>query len=206
MPTHVSEEMYRGWQSTGIPYHVSLMPATDTRRVRMVVLDISSGLTGAIDISVRPAEVAKAAAPVVPPAPVESTPYVELPDKVKGASQPKVLASLTFHMGSDASGTLDWSGDTLTYQAVGDMPLAKSAGAFFGYAFGERFHCVDSHFVPVESGDSDPVLHFTFHNHNGKMAVVDLKGDQPIYLGDLSVDPSAQPFFDQVWKSSHCQE
>jgi hypothetical protein len=34
---------------------------------------------------------------------------------------------------------------------------------------------------------------------------VDLKGEQPVYLGDLPVDPSAQSFFDQVWKSSHCQ-
>jgi hypothetical protein len=37
------------------------------------------------------------------------------------------------------------------------------------------------------------------------MVVVDLKGEQPVYVGDLPVDPSAQSFFDQVWKSSHCQ-
>jgi hypothetical protein len=49
-------------------------------------------------------------------------------------------------------------------------------------------------------------MRFTFHNHNGKMVVVDLKGEQPVYLGDLPVDPSAQPLFDQVWKANHCQE
>jgi hypothetical protein len=38
------------------------------------------------------------------------------------------------------------------------------------------------------------------------MVVVDLKGEQPVYLGDLPVDPSAQSFFDRVWKTSHCQE
>jgi VWFA-related protein len=206
MPKNVSGETYRIWQSAGIPFHVALMPAADTRRVRMVVLDVSSGLTGAIDIPVRAEEIAKAAAPVTPPAPVESTPYVELPDKVKGASQPKILASLTFHLGSAASGTLDWGGDALTYQEVSDMPLDKSAGAFSGYAFGGRFHCQEGHFVPVDSGDGEPVLHFTFHNHQGKMAVVDLKGDQPSYLGDLAVDPSAQALFDLVWKAAHCQQ
>jgi hypothetical protein len=178
-----------------------------------VVLDVSSGLTGAIDIPVRAEEIAKAAAPVKPPAPpvappvlAESTPYVELPDKMKGASQPKILASLTFHLGSAASGTLDWGGDALTYQEVGDMPLDKSAGAFSGYAFGGRFHCQEGHFVTVDSADGEPVLHFTFHNHQGKMAVVDLKGDQPSYLGDLAVDPSARALFDLVWKAAHCQQ
>jgi hypothetical protein len=56
----------------------------------------------------------------------------------------------------------------------------------------------------VDSTDSEPALRFTFHNHNGKMVVVDLKGEQPVYLGDLSVDSSAQSLFDRVWKSSHC--
>jgi hypothetical protein len=38
------------------------------------------------------------------------------------------------------------------------------------------------------------------------MLVVDLKGEQPVYVGDLPVDPGAQPLFEQVWKLSHCQE
>jgi VWFA-related protein len=210
MPKNVSAEMFRTWQSQGIPYHVTLMPAADTRRIRMVVLDVSSGLTGAIDIPVRAPEIAKAAPPapfeLPPPAPVATTPYVELPDKVKGSSPPKVVASLTFHLGAAASGTVDWSGDTVTYQAAGDMPLDKSASGFAGYAFGNRFHCQDGHFVPINADDGEPVLRFTFHNHSGKMVVVDLKGEQPVYLGDLSVDPSAQSFFEEVWKSSHCQQ
>jgi VWFA-related protein len=201
----VSADVFRSWQSTGIPDHVALMPAADTRRIRLVVLDVSSGLTGAIDIPVLPSEIAKAPARVQPPAPVVTTPYLELPDKVKAPSPPKVVASLTFHLNSGAAGTLDWSGDSVLYHPAGDMPLDQAAKGFSNYAFGGRFHCQDGHFVPVDPADGEPALRFTFHNNSGKMVVVDLKGEQPVYLGDLPVDPSAQPFFDQVWKSSRCQ-
>ena len=201
----VSAEIFRSWQTTGIPDHVALKPAADTRRIRLVVLDVSSGLTGAIDIPVLPAEIAKAAAPVAAPAPVVTTPYLELPDKVKAPSPPKVVASLTFHLNSGASGTLDWSGDRVLYHPAGDMPVGQAANGFSSYAFGGRFHCQDGHFVPVDTADGDPELRFTFHNHSGKLLVVDLKGEQPVYLGDLPVDPSAQALFEQVWKSSHCQ-
>jgi len=202
----VSADVFRSWQSTGIPDHVAMMPAADTRRIRFVVLDVSSGLTGAIDVPVNPSEIAKSAPPAPPPAPIVTTPYVELPDKVKPPSPPKVVESLTFHLKSGASGTLDWGGDSLLYLPEGDMPLEQSASGFSGYAFGGRFHCQDGRFVPVDAADGEPVLRFTFHNHSGKLVVVDLKGDQPVYLGDLPVDPSAQSFFDQVWKTSHCQE
>jgi VWFA-related protein len=202
----VSAEVFRTWQSAGIPDHVALMPAADTRRIRLVVLDVSSGLTGAIDIPVLPSDIAKAREPVPPPAPVVTTPYVELPDKVKGPSSPKVVASLTFHLNTGASGTLDWSGDSLVYHPEGDMPLNQAAKGFSSYAFGGRFHCQDGHFVAVDASDGDPSLQFSFHNSSGKLVVIDLKGEQPVYLGDLPVDPSAQSFFEQVWKSSHCQE
>jgi hypothetical protein len=183
-----------------------MLPSADTRRVRLVVLDVSSGLTGAIDIPVTSAELAKAAAPVAPPAPVATTPYVELPDKAKGPPVPKVVASLTFLLGASASGTLDWSGDSLLYRHEGDMPLNQAAKGFFGYALGSRFHCQDGHFVPVDPADGDAALRVSFHNRSGKVMVVDLKGEQPVYVGDLPVDPDAQSFFNEVWKSGHCQE
>jgi VWFA-related protein len=206
LPKTISGEIFRSWQSSGIPYHVALTPSPDVRRIRLVVLDVSSGLTGAIDIPVTPAEIAKASAPVAPPPPpVATTPYLELPDKVKPPSPPKVVASVTFHLNPTTSATLDWSGDSLLYQPAGDMPLDKAADGFSSYAFGGRFHCQDGHFVPDDAADGQPALRFTFHNHNGKMLVVDLKGEQPVYVGDLPVDPSAQPLFDQVWKLSHCQ-
>jgi len=107
---------------------------------------------------------------------------------------------------SGTSGTLDWGGDSLLYRQEGDMPLDQSASGFSGYAFGGRFHCQDGHFVPVDPADGAPEMRFTFHNHSGKLVVVDLKAEQPVYLGDLPVDPSAQSFFDRVWKTSHCQE
>ena len=206
LPKTISGEVFRNWQSSGIPYHVAMMPSVGTRRIRLVVLDVSSGLTGAIDIPVLPSEIAKATAPVVPPAPVVTTPYLELPDKVKAPSSPRVLTSLTFHLNTGASGTLDWSGDSLLYHPAGDMPLDQAAKGFFNYAFGGRFHCQDGHFVPVDPADGEPAMRFMFHNHSGKMLVVDLKGEQPVYVGDLPVDPSAQSLFAQVWKSSHCQE
>jgi VWFA-related protein len=198
----VSAQVFRGWQATGIPEHVVLLPGADTRRIRLVVLDISSGLTGAIDIPVSPAEIAKA---ITPAAPVVTTPYVELPDKVKPPSPPKIVASLTFHLNSGASATLDWSGDSLAYHAEGEMPLNQAANGFYGDAFGGRFHCQDGHFIAVDAADGQAALRFTFHNHSGKVVVVDLKGDQPLYLGDFPVDPSAQTFFDQVSKTIHCQ-
>jgi VWFA-related protein len=206
MPKTVSSELFRSWQSTGIPDHIALMPSADTQRIRLVVLDVASGLTGAIDIPVLPSEIAKATAPIVPPAPVVTTPYVEFPDKVKGPSQPKVVESLTFHLDPSVSGTLNWKGDSLVYQTAGDMPLDKAASGFAGYAFGGRFHCQDGHFVPLDAADGEPVLRLTFHNHGGKVLVVDLKGLQAVFVGDLPVDPSAQTFFEQVWKVSHCQE
>ena len=108
MPKTVSSELFRSWQSTGIPDHIALMPSADTRRIRLVVLDVASGLTGAIDIPVLQSEVAKATAPIVPPAPVVTTPYVEFPDKAKGPPQPKIVESLTFHLDPSVSGTLNW--------------------------------------------------------------------------------------------------
>jgi hypothetical protein len=199
----VSTDVFRTWQTVGIPDHIALMPAADTRRIRMVVLDVSSGLTGAIDIPVSPSEIARAAAPVPPPAPVVTTPYVELPDKVKAPSPPKVVESVTFHSNSGESGTLNWKGDAVLFE--GNLSLDLAANGFSSYAFGGRFHCQDGHFVPLDPADGEPALRFTFHNHSGKIVVVDLKGEQPVFLGDLPVDPSAQSLFEQVWKSSHCQ-
>lgn len=206
MPKSVSGEIYKGWLKTGIPYHAAFMPSPNTRRIRLVVLDASSGLTGAIDIPVRPSDAAKAVSPAEPLAPVVTTPYVEFPDKVKGSSEPKVIASVTFHFGGSASGVLDWSGDAVKYQANGEMPLEKSAVGFTGYAFSSRFRCEGGQFAPVDPADAAPLLRFTLHNNSGKLVVVDLKGDQPLYLGDLPVDPSGQGFFDEVWKSVHCKE
>jgi hypothetical protein len=82
--------------------------------------------------------------------------------------------------------------------------LDLAASGFFSYAFGGRFHCAESHFVGVDPADGVPELRFVFHNHSGKVVVVDVKGEQPVYLGDLPVDAGAQLFFVQVWKLSHC--
>ncbi len=94
MPKTVPAEVFRTWQSKGIVDRIAIMPTEDTQRIRLVVLDVSSGLTGAIDIPVSPSEIKKATTPAPPPPPVVTTPYVDLPDKAKGPSQPKLLESL----------------------------------------------------------------------------------------------------------------
>ena len=203
MTKTVSDEIFKGWQAEGIPDRVGLTPAADARRIRFVVLDVSSGLTGAVDIPVLPSDIAKASASVPPPAPVVTTPFVELPDKQKAPAKPKPMASLVFHQTSGQSGFLDWSNDSVVFQ--GDFPIDQAAKAFFSYTFGNRYQCQSGRFVPVDPADGGPTLKFTFHNHNGKVATVDLKGGQPDYSGDLPVDSLAKSLFDQVWKSSHCQ-
>ncbi len=200
----VSDQVYQTWQTTVITDQVAIMPAASTRRIRFVILDVTSGLAGAIDVPVLPGEIAQAAAPV----PLVTTPFLEIPDKERTPAQPKPMKSMNFHLvSSGQSASLDWDGDTLLFQ--GDLPIDKAAAGFSSFAFGDRFRCLSGRFVSVDSAGNeagnDPILKFTFHNHDGKVVTVDLNGDHPEYQGDLTVDPSARPLFDQVWKSSHCQ-
>jgi VWFA-related protein len=203
----VSDDVYRSWQSTGIPDQISIIPAANTRRIRFVILDVPTGLAGAIDIPVQASEIAQASAPGQLP-PLATTPFLEIPDKEKPPAQPKPMKSMNFHLASSGqSGALDWDGDVLLYK--GDLPVDKAASGFSSFAFGDRFRCVSGRFVSVDSAGNeagpDPVLKFAFHNHDGKIVIVDLNGQQPEYQGDLVVDPSARSLFDLVWKSSHCQ-
>jgi VWFA-related protein len=200
----VPDDIYRSWQSSGIPDQIAFLPAATTRRVRFVILDVTSGLAGAIDVPVLASEIAQASAP----APVVTTPFLDILDKERTPAQPKPMKSMNFRLPSSGqSGSLDWDGDILLYR--GDLPLDKAAVGFSSFAFGDRFRCLSGRFVSVDSAGNeagpDPVLKFTFHNHDGKVVTVDLNGDQPEYQGDLVVDPTAKSLFDQVWKSSHCQ-
>ncbi len=103
----------------------------------------------------------------------------------------------------ESPGALDWNGDALIYQ--GDLDIEQSAPAFFSYAFGAKYQCQSGNLVSIDSASQRlPKLQVTFRNHDGKIAVVDLKGAEPQYSGDLPVNSDVRAFFDRVWQLSHC--
>ena len=200
-----SDETFQKWQTQGIPDFVTLTPNPATRRIRFVVVDIPTGLTGALDVPVRPADMTMKAPPPASPAISAISAVLAIPDRFTPQQEwtPRATGALTFGVPSGQSGTLDWNGNVLLYR--GDLAPDLSAKAFFDYAFGERFHCQAGSLVPNDPAGGEPKLQFIAGNHDGKVLTVDLKGDQPQYTGDLPVDPTAKAFFDRVWRLAHCQ-
>jgi len=187
----VSDDALRSWQSTGIPDRLAVSPAQDTQRVRFVVLDLPSGVSGAVDIPVRPQDIDAVKQPPAPAAKVTASAIVDIPDK---GSPAMVADVLKFSVPSGHTGSLNWKADALVYG--GDLPLAASAPAFFSYAFGAKFRCQSARLVPIAPAGSEARLQATFRAQDGKQATVDLKGAQPEYSGDLAVDSTAKEFFD----------
>jgi len=74
-----SEAAYQGLQASGLSGYLEV-PKAGTRRVRIAVLDIETGLTGALDIPVRPEDFENAAAP---PATAANLPTISVPGKGK---------------------------------------------------------------------------------------------------------------------------
>ena len=198
-----SEELMQKWQTQGLPDFVTLSPVTVPHRVRFAVIDVPTGLTGAVDVPVRPEDMA--IKPVPPPPPAVISAVMAIPDRLAGQQtyQPRATGALTFGSPSGQSGTLDWNGSVLLYR--GDLPMEQSAAAFFDYAFGGRFACSAGQLAPKDPASGEAKLQFIAGNHDGKVAIVDLKGAQPEYSGDLPVDATARAFFDRVWRLSHCQ-
>jgi VWFA-related protein len=198
-----SEDFLQKWQTEGMPDFVNLSAATTPRRVRFAVVDVPTGLTGAVDILVRPEDADLRPAP--PPPPVVISAVLSIPDRYAPGQpwQPRATGALTFGGPSGQSGSLDWNGDVLLYR--GDLPMEQSAPAFFSYAFGARFACSEGRLAPKDPAGGEATLRFVVGNHDGKIATVDLKGAQPEYSGDLPVDATARTFFDRVWRLSHCQ-
>ena len=77
----VPEELLQDLQTRGIANLFAVEPGADIRRIRFVVLDVASGLTGAVDVPVSPADIAAAAKPVVQPPKPAVTPIVAIPDR-----------------------------------------------------------------------------------------------------------------------------
>jgi VWFA-related protein len=203
----VTDDIFQKWQAQGIPDFITLAPNPATRRVRFAVVDIPTGLTGALDVPVRPEDLEMVAPPAAParPAAAPVTAVLAIPDRYAPdqAWQPRATGALTFNLPSGQSGTLDWNGDSLLYR--GDMPIEQSASAFFSYAFGARFHCQAGALVANETVDGEAKLQVIVGNHDGRIATVDLKGEQTQYSGDLPVDPTARAFFDRIWRLARCQ-
>jgi VWFA-related protein len=62
----VSDAQERTWEDQGIPVVLDVVPAPDLDRVRFVVLDATTGLTGAVDVPVSAADIAKAGTTATP--------------------------------------------------------------------------------------------------------------------------------------------
>ena len=78
----LSDAAYQGLQASGLRGYLEV-PKAGTRRVRMAVLDIETGLTGALDIPVRPEDFENAPAP---PATAANLPELFVPRKGKGSA------------------------------------------------------------------------------------------------------------------------
>lgn len=188
---------FNALQTSGLHGYLDA-PKADTVRVRITVLDLGTGLTGALDIPIHPEDFENATA----------SPAALLPESTSPAPSPGNPPSLpahsiTFHSSSGAAGALDWDGDSLSYH--GDVGVGQAAPAYFHNTLGVTFHCEDGELIPRDASDAKPDLHFNFKNPTGQTAGVDLTGSDPQYSGDLPVDPSAKPFFETLWYLCHCR-
>ncbi len=77
-----SDAAYQGLQASGLHGYVEV-PKAGTRQVRIAVLDIETGLTGALDIPVRPEDFENAPAS---PATAANLPEISVPRKGKGSA------------------------------------------------------------------------------------------------------------------------
>ncbi len=194
----VTDDMAKAWQAQGIPIVLNVDPSPNLQRIRFVILDMISGLTGAVDVPVTAAQITAAANAPIP----QAVPIVDIPDREAAPAQPKPQSALVFHAGAQ-SGSLDWNGDALIYK--GDLPVSQAAAGFFSYALGAKFVCRAGALVSQAADGPAPQLQFLFRNHNNRIAIVNLQGAQPDYRGDLPVDPTAEAFFAALTPLAHCQ-
>jgi len=199
----LSDTDFSTLQTSGLRGYLDA-PKSGTERVRIALLDLDTGVTGALDIAVHPGDfVESAAAPAASPATSPAASANTAPVPQNPPSQPAPAYTITFHSSSGATSALDWSGDTLSFH--GDSAAAQQfAPAFFHHVIDPKFRCQDGQLVPRDAGDATPNLHFSFKNPSGQTAVVDLTGSAPQYSGDLPMDPSAKPFFEALWNLCHC--
>lgn len=190
LPEKFPERDAEKWQTHDVQKVIDYDPKADTQRLRLAVLDTSTGLTGSVDVPAHPKVVFD----------IPSLDGQQGAAPASGVSE--VYSHLQFRAPDGATGGLDLSGDKIEYR--GPLGVELSAPAFFQQVYGSSFQCRAAKLTP-ETGSAEPNFKFAFKNSAGAIAVVDLSGAAPGYSGALPVDSSARAFFDRLWKLCHCQ-
>ncbi len=188
-----SERDAEKWQGQDVQSVIDYQAKPETARLRLAVLDTSTGLTGGVDVPAHPQIVFEVAGL----------------DGAKGAARTdgpaQLYSRLEFRSSNGDSGGFDLSGDRIEYR--GKLGIELTAPAFFHKVYGGEFHCEAGKLLANSGGSGKaPNYRFAFKNSAGLMALVDLAGAQPAYTGALPVDASAREFFDRLWKLCHCQQ
>lgn len=181
------------WQTRDVQSVIDYKAKPETTRLRLAVLDTSTGLTGSVDVPAHPRVVFDIAA-------LDGAAETARADRAK-----KLYSRLEFHSSNGDSGGLDLSGDRIEYR--GKLEIDLAASAFFHRIYGKAFRC-EAGKLAANDGDPQkaPNYRFAFTNSAGLVALVDLAGPRPAYTGALPVDASARAFFDRLWKLCHCEQ
>lgn len=183
----VAEKAARLPQSEVIQNIFDYKAKPDAQRLRFAVLDVSTGLTGTVDVPAHPTEFVS----------------MQMPAPAASARLSTTPTHVNFRGTSGQTGSLNWTTNELTYQ--GDLSINLAVPAFFHRVYGAKFHCELGKLIADEpkSGD-EPDFVFAFQNPDGLTLRVDLAGSQPNYSGGLRVDAKAQAFFERLGKLCHC--
>ncbi len=191
----VPDELYRRWQQRGIQDIVDYGAKPEDQRLRFVVLDVSSGETGAVDVPAHPRELA-------------SLPESATPEEISASAAPPekmVTTGLIFRSGPGQLSKLEWRSGTVSYQ--GNLSAAVGALALFQKLVGVKYHCQSGTLVPNDPRDTTPPrFALVLENVDGRALLVDMTGTEPQYSGHLAIDDEGKEFFREVWKLCHCQQ
>jgi VWFA-related protein len=199
------------WQQHGIRNIFDYGAKPENPRLRFAVLDVPTGTTGSVDVPAHPRDfgtIPGQPAPAQSAAPPGGTPP---PSQISSAAPPlpapperTVTTALAFRSSSGKTGKLDWSAGKVTYE--GDLGVELGASGFFQKYFAPQYHCQGGSLVSNDPNSTTaPKLALVLQGATGPGVLVDLRGAEPQYTGDLPVDPDARAFFSQVWKLCHCQ-
>jgi VWFA-related protein len=176
------------WQKQDVQKVLDYAPKADTQRLRLAVLDTTTGLTGSVDVPAHPKVVFE----------------VRALDEMKGSETgvAELYSHLQFRASDGQTGGLDLSGAKMEYS--GKLGVEVTVPAFFHQVYGSSFQC-EAGKLTADRGSAEPNLKFVFKNPAGQIAMVDLAGQAPAYSGTLPVEASARAFFDRLWKMCHCE-
>jgi len=206
----VPDDLYKAWEDRGFRNIFDYGAKAEDKRVRFAVLDVPSGEVGTVDVPAHPTQFASVPGPVVSGAPgtlasAGAAPPAPSAGRPAPPATRTIVTKLKFTGANGSVSSLDWQGQSVVY--TGNLAVGDGARALFKGMFNGKFHCDSGKLVPDgASSSATPSLQFAFHTATGGVAIVDLSGEAPAYSGTFPVDDSARPFFDYLWKLSHCQE